>query len=822
MRSRSHKLAVCLVLALGASACVEPLQNGGVTIVGDPSSRLGTLCRFRHAKEGSFCAEEAPEIKPAVARRIVGADDGLRGAFATGRPGDYVLENEEIVVVIGQPPSASGLADTGGHLVDAGDARVRVDVLGQVVTTLGGLENQAIYDSIRSGTERDGTAFVEVTGRAKKLASVHVMTRYALSPGARAVVLSTALQADGETAALDPGDVVLWGGATGGFARAGDEGGAQDATGTIAAPYLFGVGTGVAYALVATGGTLVDPGEGKPPPADAGLLRAREGAGFVTVSEAPSARLAGSRTETFERALVVAPRGDTAAIATELFYLAGGSPGGVEITPTAQGKMFLRPGENRVLLRRECAGCSDPIPLWIAQPAGAPATAELPPGKYVAKLAGGAGTSAEAPFEVVAGKVAKVTLPVTPGGLLRARVMEVEPAALASRSEAGAIGASSIASSGKPSPAKLQVMDAATGKPAIPPVTSAGGAVEIALPAGRYKVIASRGPERTIDEATIDVAPSAETSLDLAIARVVDTPGHVACDVGARTAKSLDVPVTLGARLRASAAEGIECAILAERDAAFDPGPAVDALELGAHLRAFAASAILGSPAAPNDDLLRVWIGRSAPGAEHGLDPLWSAIAAGRRVAPLAVSFTTADPSREPGYPRTYVAVSNDDPGKLAAADLVAGLARRDVVLTNGPFVTMRVEGVSQGGVASLGGKRRATIAVHVERAPWVDATELTLLAGGAPAVTLPLAGKKKTERGAIVDDVVVPLVIGKAPTARPPGSPSVVVSEPTEIVAVVRGARSLAPVIDGDPAETKPFAMTSPLRVEPGHGSAR
>jgi len=843
MIPRSHDLAACLALLIGTSGCFEPIQNGGVTIVGDPSSRLGTLCRFRHQSEGGVCAEEASAPKPSRVKRIAAAGDGLRGAFATGRPGDYVLENEEIAVVIDQIGARQGLAETGGHLVDAGDALGRIDALGQVVTTLGGLENQAIYETITAGSEKDGTAFVEVSGHSQKAPTIGVTTRYAVAPSSRVVLITTTLINRGSSAiaALDLGDAVLWGGATGGLA--GQEAApSTTAASAIATPYLFAVGTGVAYALVGDGSTF----GGASDSGSAGLLLAQPAAGFTTAVDVRGAKLDPSKPESYRRALVVAPRGDTAAIATELFYLTGGSPGAVEITASSEGKAFLRPNENRIVLRRACATCSaatlpDPPSLWISQPSNAPAASEMAPGKYTAKLEGPFGSSPEVPFEIVAGAVTKVALPMKPGGLLRARVVEADAVALAEaraasghRPPADAADSAKNAApkeggalSGKAGPAKIQVLSAASGAEVVPPVITMDGRAEIALPAGKYRVIASRGPELTIDEATVDVAPSAETDLDMAIAHVVETPGYVACDIGARTAKSLDTPVTLGARLRASVAEGIECALFAERDATFDPGPAVDALELGAHLRAFAAATIFGSgtsgvvPSTTADPssaaILDAWIGRAPPAGEHALDPLWSRLADGHRVTPLAIAFTGAQPTREPGYPRTYVAVPSDDPTKIGASDLASGVAKQDVILTNGPFVTMRIGETSLGGVALSGPKRRATIAVHVERAPWVDATELTLFVGGVAAVTVPLAGTKKTARGAIVEEVTVPLVFAKAPSKTPPGPATVFAPEPTYVVAVVRGERSLGPVLGGDPAEIKPFAVTSPLWLDPG-----
>lgn len=52
-----QKLAFALITITSITGCFEPIQSGGVVIVGDPAERLGVLCRFKQG--GSFCGSEA-------------------------------------------------------------------------------------------------------------------------------------------------------------------------------------------------------------------------------------------------------------------------------------------------------------------------------------------------------------------------------------------------------------------------------------------------------------------------------------------------------------------------------------------------------------------------------------------------------------------------------------------------------------------------------------------------------------------------------------------------------------------------------------------
>ena len=55
---------------------------------------------------------------------------------------------------------------------------------------------------------------------------------------------------------------------------------------------------------------------------------------------------------------------------------------------------------------------------------------------------------------------------------------------------------------------------------------------EIAIPPGRYRVVATRGPEFDLTEATLDVAAGTKAALEIeAPKRVVEAPGWVSADL---------------------------------------------------------------------------------------------------------------------------------------------------------------------------------------------------------------------------------------------------------------------------------------------------
>jgi hypothetical protein len=125
----------------------------------------------------------------------------------------------------------------------------------------------------------------------------------------------------------------------------------------------------------------------------------------------------------------------------------------------------------------------------------------------------------------------------------------------------------------------------------------------LAVPPGRYRVYATRGPEYGLGEARLEVAPGA--SLRLAIEaprRVLDSPGWIAADLHVHAAGSFDTALPMQERVRSFAAQGGEVLVGTEHDHVVDYAPVIRALGLGSELVSVVgaeATSITHGPAAP-------------------------------------------------------------------------------------------------------------------------------------------------------------------------------------------------------------------------------
>jgi hypothetical protein len=192
-------------------------------------------------------------------------------------------------------------------------------------------------------------------------------------------------------------------------------------------------------------------------------------------------------------------------------------------------------------------------------------------------------------------------------------------------------------------------------------------------------------------------------------------------------------------------------------------------------------------------DALEVWNGRNVDARDKVLEDFFALLRTKHPVTATADTDTHGIVGQEAGYPRTWVRVSDDrhleDWSAARTQDLVEGVKqRRDVVLSNGPFLRVTSNGAPIGGVAR---GRDVTVKVHVESAPHVvvDRVELRRASGAsvAKAVTMqPIHG------GAVAADVafdvhadtddafivvatgskaMTPVLSGEAPSARSAGA---------------------------------------------------
>lgn len=403
---------VAAALFTFGGACAAPTQSGGVEVRSGADDRLGILCRWRRGDEAQrdVCSPgEAATTKPSRVRRIAKETDKLKGPQATGALGDYLLENDEVAVVIAQinPGEAKGAG--GGSLIDAADAgpRRRLDELGSLSARLGG-SMLPRYESLTTGVDKDGAAWIVVKGREASDEHLTIVTRYALGPADRAVMITTVVENTGPSPVglLDLGDAVVWGAAD--VLLPGTE---PSATGEIKGPYVAGVGSDVAYLLA--------------PVKDVEVSSLTRGGSSDVVIERDVTLPPGGRAHV-DRVFAIAGRGDPVAVATEFFFMQGGSPGGLFVKLVdAGGAALVPPPDGRLFLDRKSPSgeAREPhappsVAWWMraVRVAEDPSIigGEVPPGRYELRFEGGGRRSSPgASIEIKAGEVVKRTLEVS-------------------------------------------------------------------------------------------------------------------------------------------------------------------------------------------------------------------------------------------------------------------------------------------------------------------------------------------------------------------------------------------------------------------------
>lgn len=144
------------------------------------------------------------------------------------------------------------------------------------------------------------------------------------------------------------------------------------------------------------------------------------------------------------------------------------------------------------------------------------------------------------------------------------------------------------------------------------------------------------------------------------------------------------------------------------------------------------------------------------------------------------------------GYPRNYVQVVDDTPGKVTGADMAKGIKAHRAFFTTGPIVDVRAGTAGIGDLArAVDGK--AKLEILVRAAPWVSTSRVKLYVGGKLEKTWELAASDTVKRLETSYELVLP--------------------RDTHAVVRVEGDQPLTPVIGGA-GSTKiyPIALTNPI----------
>jgi hypothetical protein len=250
-----------------------------------------------------------------AARRMTPADTVFTGTYILGGAGDYILENDRIVVVLSDTRQPSPYALSGGNIIDAGLRAQRIDGLMELNTYFDDdYPRQAVYDVleiVNDGTG-GGPAAIRASGLDSQNPYITVVTEYSLAAGADNVHISTTLVNGGGSSltSFELGDAFLWGDCAKyvpgyGFAIWGD----------AVSPWVAGTTGQVSYGYVASDGTDVS-GEHKD---------------LWSHINLQTATLAPGEPVVYERDFVVGGR-DIASVATAVHAVTGEPAGSLMVT----------------------------------------------------------------------------------------------------------------------------------------------------------------------------------------------------------------------------------------------------------------------------------------------------------------------------------------------------------------------------------------------------------------------------------------------------------------------------------------------------------
>jgi hypothetical protein len=759
----------------------------------------------------------APKKKPAAkVRRVHDRKQLLPGPMATGRRGDFRLENSALAIVV----AGLGTPDAGAVL--DGVARGGQDSLRRLMPVLGRLQLRApILDRLEL-EELGGAATVRLSGADAKIPEIRVTHEYALHPGSAMLRITTTVENRGSEVVLQyrVGDRIEWGQAVP-FAP----GIGRIPTGTPSLVWLAGWSDGASYAYFHRGGTM-----------GGALSLGQAEVVLETLEVAPGKRAS------VQRLFAVGPGGQIAHLLPPILQTQDVTGGRLDLS------VYSESGEPLPDAVLEIDRDNKPFTVGRTGSDGT-ASVTLPPGNYRVRAHTSDRTTPSTPAFIRRDQVSARALRSSPPSRLVYEARE-------SRGTTHSVGRF---------PVKLTVtgVDGTPtpwfGPPSTPraanTVLCPTGKGVLPLPPGRYKVAVTHGPLHGVHNETVALLPHGGGSLTAQLSAVVEPPG-LGVDTGQRTHLSPGTGVTEADRALSNLVEGLDAAVSADpvikqgakapseqggvmpitgvthtspglgSVTVFPAPPTADELEglvegktllrgrvvelTGARRAEGLFSRLELDPDNPSADAipgtinaLRILDGQHPEDFDRLLDDWLALLRAGRMLVATGGSDSRSIYGGEPGYPRTFVNAKK----QAGPAGVVRALLAGRAVVSSGPVLRLAVENVAPGGVVKLAPRRRrrrpnkkqareVSASVSVSAPAWIGLDTLTVYVNGT----------------AWEDPIPIP---GQADGERLKQTLKLPISGDSFVVAVVRGTASLAPLVNSPGSPLPPLAVTNPVWID-------
>lgn len=544
-------LAGAVLLLLVPAAAKEPVERP----VTEPVD-FGTAATFGSPIKASLRSSRV--LRPPSAGPSSSVPPGYLAAQqipgAGAAPGDFVLQNDRISVIITDAPHASGNAFSGGYIIDGFLNQRPVDSLGQLHLYLDNTyPRMAKFEKVRQIHDTSSVDAVRILaeGRDSQDPSIGIWQTYTLRARSNVVEIETGITPTREPLTdYQVGDAFAWGSTQQFLPGTGFEASGR----FFKAPWIGGQGRGAAYGYFAEGGAEISGPLGSTwidPNVTTGTVRVNETLicrrRFVVgrdLAEIHRAWLDETGTSYSEvRGRVTEEESGRPAAEVRISVL---GPGGTSVTQALSDER----GE---------------FTLW------------LPEGSYTLAASDMIRTSLTDPVEI--------TLPAGAERQVEFRV--ASPAVVAFHV--------SPDGSADPVPCKVRFLGInGTPDPDLGPVYArrtrnviylARGAERVAVPAGDYTIVASRGIEYNTTSVTVSLKRNRETRVELKLTRAWEARGMVGSDFHLHMENSFDSAVSLEDRVISAAGEGLDFIVSTDHNHVTDLEPVISRLGLQSHIR---------------------------------------------------------------------------------------------------------------------------------------------------------------------------------------------------------------------------------------------
>ena len=798
---------------------------------------LLTACSARGERAGGPASAGPVAAPVARAFRIARAQDLLAGPGASGTVGDFRLDNGRVAFIISDAPIAYGFSETGGNLMDAAPAGGR-DALAQMHLYLGDdFPRQARYAEVAVGAAEPDAASIVARGVDSKNPALALTTVYRLEAGSDTLLLRTTVENKGSVAVNDfaVGDVLSWGQAEH-FAP----GHGFLLHGKLSTPWLAGVGEDVSYGYTAASGTLDGP----------------HGSSWSdTVVRHVDLPPGGSAT--VERYFVVGTRGDVAGVLARVHVLRGERA--LVVRGLLHEDQTGAPVAGARVTAWRTDGGTRAAEVVAASGADGAFALPLGPGTYVLDAAGDGrvavgearvevGSRRVAPLELRVSRPATLSFAIASGGAaspgkltFRGVAPTVDPV-LGPRHRGAGAGNVVVSARGRGqlalAPGRYDVFvsrgpefDVWHGRVELAPggsarvdatltrVVDTSGYVSadfhqhqlpspdaaVSLP-DRVAANLAEGVELAVatDHNQItDLGPAAHEVAGVAPVRTVVGLEATTENIGHFQAYPLEVHAR-ESRGGAPLVDGKTATVIFGLLRALRPDIVLQVnhprsgkggyFDLAGFPRD--ASAEVPSALDLSFDALELLNGKRVQDFDQVLGDWFQLLTRGLPVTGMGGSDSHAIVGQECGYPRVFLGVATDDPASVKDADILEVVKRRrDVLVTNGPYFTLRARGASAiGGHFALARNETLDVEMVVQAAPWVDVQRVQVYESG-----------KLIETQAVATPATQ--VVRHRATLH--------LARPGFYVVVVRGDASLEPVVPADLVPVTPIAVANPIWIE-------